>query len=349
MLSSLSSNAVLAKSRAMYGTRLKSKQYQALLQCRTINEAGTYLKTQTVYADVLKNYSPTSANRHYLEHALGQKLFQRYASLCKYEMTVGRQFYSYFIVKGDIDYINHTLRVLYAKHPEDYQFKLPDFFISHSKLKIQQLRNATTFEDILHILQGTEYRGLLDPFVPFPGETIDFTGLEAALYQYLFDFLHAIAEEHFSGNRQKELLSLLGLNIDMKNIVSIYRLKKFDAISPDQIRTLLLPHGLRIKGKTLDKLLSFASAEDVLQWMGNSEYKKFFLKYQSYSMDEIAQQALYNASLHHFRFSSNPSVVLMSYVLLFENEISNITHIIEGIRYSVPPEEIEKLLIGTDE
>lgn len=32
-----------------------------------------------------------------------------------------------------------------------------------------------------------------------------------------------------------------------------------------------------------------------------------------------------------------------------ENEMQNVTHIIEGIRYSLPPEEIMKYLIKSDD
>ena len=40
MLSSFSSNAILAKARAMYGRRLKTEDYRALLACKTVGEVA---------------------------------------------------------------------------------------------------------------------------------------------------------------------------------------------------------------------------------------------------------------------------------------------------------------------
>ena len=49
MLSSLSSNVVLAKARAKYGKRLKEKDYRNLLDCKSVAEVAAYLKANTDY------------------------------------------------------------------------------------------------------------------------------------------------------------------------------------------------------------------------------------------------------------------------------------------------------------
>ena len=50
--------------------------------------------------------------------------------------------------------------------------------------------------------------------------------------------------------------------------------------------------------------------------------------------------------LKKLRFSTDPSVVLFCYIFLAENELTNLTHIIEGVRYHLPPEKIAPLLVG---
>lgn len=50
MLSSMSSNAILAKARTMYGRRLTDKDYEDLLACKTVPEVANYLKNETVYS-----------------------------------------------------------------------------------------------------------------------------------------------------------------------------------------------------------------------------------------------------------------------------------------------------------
>ena len=49
------------------------------------------------------------------------------------------------------------------------------------------------------------------------------------------------------------------------------------------------------------------------------------------------------------RFSTNPTLVMLCYVWLARCEVQNLDHIIEGVHYKLPPEELKGLLMGFDE
>ena len=49
-MSSFSSNAILAKARAMYSRRLTEQNYEELLKRRSINDLVAYLKSDTAYS-----------------------------------------------------------------------------------------------------------------------------------------------------------------------------------------------------------------------------------------------------------------------------------------------------------
>ena len=51
-----------------------------------------------------------------------------------------------------------------------------------------------------------------------------------------------------------------------------------------------------------------------------------------------------NAS-SHISFATKAATAFLAYVTLGTVECDNITHIVEGIRYGVQPEDIQKLLI----
>ena len=57
MLSTLSSNVVLSKARAMYGRRLTGKNYRELLACQSVPEIAHYLRANTDYAPILAGIS----------------------------------------------------------------------------------------------------------------------------------------------------------------------------------------------------------------------------------------------------------------------------------------------------
>ena len=56
----------------------------------------------------------------------------------------------------------------------------------------------------------------------------------------------------------------------------------------------------------------------------------------------------YNICRRDIRFSTHPSVVLISYIILTEIEVGDIITIVEGIRYRLPPEDIKSMLTVVD-
>ena len=50
-------------------------------------------------------------------------------------------------------------------------------------------------------------------------------------------------------------------------------------------------------------------------------------------------------SRRHISFATKAATAFLAYVTLGTVECDNITHIVEGIRYGVQPEDIQKLLI----
>ena len=47
----------------------------------------------------------------------------------------------------------------------------------------------------------------------------------------------------------------------------------------------------------------------------------------------------------HMRFSTSPAIVFLTYTILHEIEMSNLVNIIEGVRYGVSADHIEKTCI----
>ena len=72
---SYASNSVLSKARAMYGKRMRNKNYDELLACRNTIDIVSYLKRKTSYASILSSVNENSAHRFDIEQKLKYKLF----------------------------------------------------------------------------------------------------------------------------------------------------------------------------------------------------------------------------------------------------------------------------------
>ena len=346
MLSSLASNAILSKARAMYGKRLTKENYRELLNCKSVGEVAGYLKSRTAYNKVLAGINENEVHRGPLAGKLRQKLFEDYASLCRYELSVGEHFADYLLEHSEIEQILHSLMYLGAGNPEEYLFSLPAFLNRHTRIDLYALAHVKTYDDLLNALSHTPYRKLIEPFRPIPGIPMNYTGIENALYTYLYKSAFAIIDQYTRGEAARQLREMFQVYIDLINVSRIVRLKAVYQEGPDFIRSTLLPFGT-IHPHLLDEMLD-AEPEDVLNILAKAPIGKRCQKIAHTYIDQVPDRMKYLTCRHDIRFSTHPSVVMLSYIFLAQIEIQDIINIVEGIRYQLAPEEIQKLLTVAD-
>lgn len=343
MLSTLSSNVIIAKALAMYGKRLTDEDYRNLMACQTVGEVASYLKNRTVYRKTLAGINENNIHRGQLEARLRQKLFEDYALLCRYEISIGEHFSRYLIVRSEIEQILQSIIFLNSGKPEEYLFDMPDYLNQHTHINLAALALIKDFDGLLDALQHTPYQKLLEPFAPQPGEKIDYMGIENKLYTYLFSNVFEVIDKHTHGEAAKQLREIFNSYVDLLNYTRIVRLKFFYNAEPEFIRKSLLPFG-DVNPRILEEMIAAENEQQVTAVMGKTSAGKRFLNIPYTYVDEIPNRAKYKLCRHNIHFSTHSSVVLMSYVFITQAEITDIITIIESIRYKLPPEEIAKLL-----
>ncbi len=344
MLSTLASNAILSKARAMYGKRLTEKEYKDLLHCKTVGEIAAYLKQRTAYGPILTGVNEKEVHRGQLEALLHKKLFYDFAALCRYEITVGEHFADYLLARSEIDQILHSLMLLMGGRSSDYLFSMPLFLDAHTHINLTALSQTKSYDDFLSALSGTPYQSLLSPFRPKPGKPLDMAAIENALSGFLYNRVFETVRKHSRGKAREELLYLFQTYIDFSNYARIIRMKKYYSMESDVIRSLLLPHG-SLTPRQLDAMLSAKTVAEVKAAMRATSPGKRMRKLEYREIDEVPLRVRLINSKHLIRFSVHPPVVMLAYIFLAENELYNITNIIEGIRYQLPEEEIVDMLI----
>lgn len=331
----------------MYGKRLNAQNYNELLNCKSVADIAAYLKNRTVYASVFEGVNVTGIHRGQLELLLLKYAYKQYETLCKYELAIGQDFYQYFILRNDIDMILTCVRLLYSGNPEDFLLYMPVFFGEHTKLDPGKLAKVRSIHDLIKALEGTEYRTVIAPFVENFDAIMGKLDIEAALTRYKFETLKKITEKVFKGKRAKEIIEVFSIQNDIRVIINIYRYKKMIG-GKNSIEQFILPEVSRIPLKKWKKLIDAANETEVLAALKKTVYGKVLNINSLGYFEDTAQRYLYQWYLKKMRFTTNPTVVMFCYIMLIENEISNVTHIIEGIRYGVSPSDIREMLIGAD-
>lgn len=344
MLSTLASNAILSKARAMYGRRLTDENYKDLLACQSVNEVASYLKNRTAYKTALAGINENAIHRGQLEAKLKQKLFEDYASLCRYEISVGEHFAKYLITRSEVEQILHSIMLLEAGKPEEYLFSMPMYLNRHTHIDLNSLSQIQNYDDLLDALSHTPYRELLETFRPVKGMPINYTGIENALYTYLFSSIFEVIKKYTRGETAKQLHEIFNSYIDLVNYARIIRLKTSYNAGPDFIRSSLLPFG-NVSPRIINEMIEAQTEEQVTSIMSKTSIGKRFLKMEHTYIDEIPNRVKYITCRRNIHFSTHPSVVMMSYTFVTQCELTDIITIVEGVRYKLPPDEIAKLLI----
>ncbi len=344
------SNAILAKSRALYGRRLTARNYEELAACRDLPELITYLKNRTSYRQALENVDPNRVRRAELELRLRQDLFDHYSALCRYGMNIGHEFYRYFIIRAEVEAITGRAQEIAVPGSDKLHFhQMPEFIRRHSKLDLIGLSQAADLYQMTEALAGTAYEPILHHFEGIPGFSLDKDGviqLEAALDQYLYDVMERLVQKKLSGSARRDMDYLLRRKSDMQAIVDIHRMKSMMGAD----RAYLMPRlAVRYSNMTQKQLLYLMDAKDprdLIYRLARTPYAREFFGMEFKYVEDAVQRLDHRWHLKQFRFSTDPSVVLFCYVFLAENELNNLIHIIEGVRYHLPQDQISQLLVG---
>lgn len=337
-------NAIMAKARAMYGKRLTMQDYVSLYSCRSTSEIVSYLKSRTSYADAFENTVTAGIDEGYVEFLIKKLSYNRFATLCRYEMSFGEQLHNYFIVKEEINQILSCIKSILLKNTDKYVMSVPAFYTKSFSLDAYDLMNIKSIPELIDSLEGTAYQTLIKKCYESSAGYVEY---ECELINYFYEFEYKLISEKKS-KPKGELFDLLSTKADTQFIDKLYRTKKYFSSSSEQIiRSLTPTHLTGLTQKQIKMLLNAVDEKELLAILKNTKYKNYALKIEK---SDYAEQAIneenYKLYKHLLRFSTDPNVTMFCFMFLENIEVSNMIHIIEGVKYKMSPDEIRSLLIG---
>ena len=349
MLDSFSTNATVAKARAIYGKRLTREDYKELLHRSSVTEVAEYLKRNTHYKNVLSAIDTNNIHRGFLENLLKRDNFDLYVRLCKFQQLDKIPFYNYIVVKQEIEEIVSCVLHLNAKASDEYIETLPSFLISHASFDLLALAKCRDFSEMLKVLKKTPYYAILKDMTPDENGTYDCTMIEAKLYTNYLKWFKDVTDKSFSGKTASNLDYLTKTQVDLMNLISGFRLKAFSNADAATIEQYMLPFYGRISRNNEHEIFEATDPDDYIKRLQKTYYGR-----QMQMFDESLDNSMLENYTHALRAkyakialraSSSAPVSLYTIVFLFDIEVENLINILEGIRYKAPLQFIEKLLI----
>ncbi|WP_077534675.1 V-type ATPase subunit [Massiliimalia massiliensis] len=340
-------NAVLAKARAMYGKHITPEQYQEMLRCRTVQDVAAYLKAQTHYSETLSNIAEHNIHRGQLENMLRRAAFEQYGKLYHYLPLTRNSLFQVVIMEEEIREILRMVLLLKAGNPQTFIIDLPGYLIQRSEVDMMAVAKATKFDELVFALRDSGYAAILRRFAPSDANgRIDYIGCEHAFYEYFFSQTFAMVEQNYKGQEKTDLLDLLRINVELINLEHIFRCKRYLKASQEEIVKSLYPYYYKIHAEQIREMVEAKDAAALSEMLAKTKYQSRFDPGELPNIEDYTKRYYYSLCRRYLHFSTHVSVVFYAYYHLNRVEMDNIFHIIEGIRYQIPENEIRELIIN---
>lgn len=347
MIRTYSDNAVLAKVRALYGKRLTENDYTQLMGKKTVGEVAAYLKKETYYSELLQEVKEDLIHREQLENFVHRRTLNTYVRLMKYSLGESL-FLTLYVMENEIDQILMAIRLLNSGSIDRYIITLPVYLARLMSFDLFAVAKIRTFDDLLAILEHSEYYHIIGKFRPASSaKLIDITLCETAMLEYYYRRALEISAAQYKGDTREDLESLFHFRASIHNISVIFRMRRYLNSKADMIRPRIVSVEGDRSSRLYEQMLEAPTLHDMQVVLeSHRRLRRHSLNWEQDSLGAVSRvyAARRDVNRKLFRFSSKPAVVVICYMALLDIEVNNITNIIEGIRYGLPPAEIRSLL-----
>lgn len=334
-ISNIKYPAIHAKLNGMYAQKLKKFQLEELIKQNSTRQAVALLKSFHSDFKDLEDTPQRTKIKILLDASLIQDIQKIVRLLNKQDKEIFLQFISIYEIKC----IKSAFRKLSSNSTLHAQKEEVQNWTEKIFPNLIGLENVKELDTFLEILKKTKYAPIFAEY----GDSINQVSLfqiENKLDKLYFENMMKIAKSYNSS-----LEDMIGKQIDLNNIVWIYRVRKHYGFSREQIKDILIFKNYKLKKAELEKLMDANDERELIKELKQTYYAKYIDFNELADLDEKIDQYLYKLYQKYFRGNILNISAIYAYIGMVEKENNDIMNIVEGIRYHLNKDEIRKKLI----
>lgn len=332
-----------SKVKAKTSKLLSPQDYEQLLHKSSVQEVASYLKHKTSYGHVLRDLDENTAHRGEIEKILSNAQFRRCQKLMKLIKGKESKFMQYNIIRYEIEDLKLMIRTLHIHHSLD-EIEKSLFILEKTSLDIKKLLASKTLSELVDGLKGTEYYNILNPLIKSDDEASMFT-IEMALDLYYYRWILKAKERYLSGEDKRIITKSIGEEIDVLNLIWLFRVKKYYKMDKDLVYRYILPSYYHLTKEELQTMVEAESLEDLLNLIEKTTYNHIFDEDKSILFDYNYRRFIMTLQEKLLKTKPFSIASIISYLHIKEVEMKNIISIIEGIRYGLSGEKIKSMIV----
>ena len=340
----LTYSGIVTKSKAMKSFLLTREDYEKIAGCSTVSEIIAQLKEHKGYKDIFMNSDLTQIHRGDIEHELIHAYQLTYAKLFKFARIEHRKIMRMLFYNFEIQALRMCLQgIVHAENLVDLSM-FRQFFEEHSKIDLQKITAADNIDAFIEALRGTDYYAVLKEVQSIPNPTI--FDYETMLNIYFFQKVWDDKDKYLKGKEKKAYTAAIGQQVDLLNIIWIYRFKMYFNTDNGKIMRSIIPIHYRLRKKTVAAMVATESVEELIDLIRKGPYAKLFAEGEvnKDNIEKIYQNYLKKVYERNLRENPMSIVPIQFFLYLKERELDRITTAIECVRYGLPTEETMEIL-----
>lgn len=339
----LSFNGINTKIKAMSKNLISKEDYQAIANFDSVADFIAFLKLHPGYREIFERYDEHLLHRFHAERFFILSFYNDFAKIFRFANQEQRKDLELVFLRHEITILKDCIHYIYNKESNYDLSTVQLFFNRHSNINVTALFASQNLEEYVMQLKNTEFYPLFIKLQSIPDATpFDY---EMNLDIYYFKRIWKSKNRMVKGDTLKGVTERLGVEVDLLNIMWIYRSKAMYNLNVEDILSYIIPINYRLTKEQLLKLISSATTEEYASLLNQTHYKHVWISLQEGTMEQTYTNILIKIYKDN-KVKYPASMSAVNYYLFHkEVEISRLTTALECIRYGLDSKEKMKYIL----
>ncbi|MFU0827742.1 MAG: V-type ATP synthase subunit C [Lachnoclostridium sp.] len=339
----LTYSGIVTKIRAMQANLIHEEDYSAIAELESTADFFAFLKNHPGYQDIFESYDEHGLHRGEAEGVLIYSLYMVFKKIYEFAGIRQRKALDFTIFRFEVNLIKACLQKLYNPHREYDLSIFSDFFNRHSSLDVNALSASRTMDDFVHNLRNTEYYPLFKDLLSKEGTTPFDYQMQLDIYYFKKAWK---LKENLNGEDYKAVCQSLGTEIDLLNIMWLYRSKKYFFARTSETFGYVIPVTYKLTKENLLKLTDAPSVEEFISVLKKTYYEKLCSSLSDGTIENACYKLLdkiYKTNSQKYPASICP---VNYYLFQKQKELKRLTSALECIRYKLPSQDTLRYVLS---
>jgi V/A-type H+-transporting ATPase subunit C len=333
MASSLSYSGINTKVKAMTPKLISHEDYVKISNLETMADFVTYLKKHPGYHDLFQKYDEREVHRGEVERIFINGLYLDYTKIYRFANDEQRQDLELIFFRYEVNVLKACIRLIKTNASAFDLSLFHPFFTKHSQIDVNKLSVSRSMDEYINNLKGTEYYSLLAKMSS--KSNVSSFDYEMALDVYYFTKSWRLKDKILKGINKKAFTLRLGTEIDLLNIMWIYRSKKMYDMGASDIFTYLIPVNYKLTIAQLSRLIASVTLDEFMNLLSTTRYKSFAVYLRNGTMEQEYTKIINKIYLYNMTRYPASMTSVNYYLFLKDLEIGRLTSALECIRYGL--------------